>query len=89
MIFYTILLFFIWLLGLFLSPMVNLPDASLPSNVSDFISLASQALTSFHALLPYTIDALLAVLLLLIGIEVALWFYKGIRWVYQKIPGVN
>lgn len=89
MIGYLLILFLIWAVSLILSLMQGLPDASLPPNLTQFLSMATQALSSFHHILPYTMDALLAILVLLIGIEVALWVYKGIRWIYQKIPGIN
>lgn len=64
-----------------------LPDVSLPGDIATAANTASNYLANLDQIFP--VSTLLAVLLLVLVVETAILFYKLIRWVYNKIPGVN
>ncbi len=68
-------------------PIRALPDATLPADFSNAIANASSALSSLNVVIP--VSSLAAIIALFIIIEGTIFTYKIIRWVYQKIPGIN
>jgi len=64
-----------------------LPAVSLPGNLTDAVNTASNYLANMNQIFP--VSTLLAVLLLVLVVEGTIFFYKLIRWVYNKIPGIN
>jgi hypothetical protein len=70
-----------------LSPLLLLPDASFPSNVVSAIASASSYISILNVILPA--DTLMTIVGAFLAVEVAIFTYKLIKWVYNKIPGVN
>ena len=68
-------------------PLLAFPDASFPANITNSIASASSALNALNVVIP--VDTLIAIITLFITTEAAIFTYKMIRWVYQKIPGIN
>lgn len=77
------------ILGAILSPLLLLPDVSLPPFINQGITGVIQALSAMHSIIPLTTDMLLAVVGALALTTAAIWVYKGVKWVYTKIPGVS
>jgi len=69
------------------SPLFLFPDVSLSSNITDAISSASSAISVIDVVVP--VSTIIAVFVAFVGVEAALFVYKGIRWSYQKLPGVK
>ena len=64
-----------------------LPDVSLPGNLADAAATASNYLANMDQFFP--VSTLLAVLFLVLVVEGTILIYKLIRWIYNKIPGIN
>lgn len=64
-----------------------LPAVSLPDNIAAAAATASNYLANMNQIFP--VSTLLAVLFLVLVVEGTIFFYKLIRWVYNKIPGIN
>jgi len=84
-----ILILLLGFLGILLSPFYLLPDVSLPANVVSAISSSNGLIASIYLIAPYTITALLAVLVLVIIIEGFIMGWKVINWILHKIPGIS
>lgn len=69
------------------SPLTLLDDYALPASVASALSTAGNYLANVDALIPAS--TLLAVLAAFLAVEGGLFLYKGIKWIYNKIPGVN
>jgi len=80
----TILYYAIYLIA---APLLLFPDAALPANMAASMGTASSSLHILDIVIP--VGTLLAIILLFITIEGSIFTYKMVRWVYQKIPGVN
>lgn len=80
----TIFYYFILLVG---SPLTLFPDVSLPAGVASAISSASSYAHILDVVLP--VSTLITFIGFYLGIEVAIFTYKIIKWIYQKIPGIN
>lgn len=87
MIIATILQLILAALFVVITPILLLPDVSLNSAVPTAISTASEWLGAINQVLPLATIFIVFGLVLLI--ENTHFGYKIIRWVYQKIPGVN
>lgn len=74
---------------LVISPVLLLPNVSLSSNAMSAITNTAGYIGTIASVAPLTIVSILAVFVLVLGIENTHFGYKLIRWVYQKIPGVN
>jgi hypothetical protein len=70
-----------------ITPILLLPDVSLNSNVPTAIATASGWLGLINQILP--LATMLAVFGIVLIVENTHFGYKLIRWIYQKIPGVN
>lgn len=68
-------------------PIRYLGDVSPDNRLSTAIAEASGYISAVDSFLP--INTLLIVFGVLVGYEVILALYKVIKWVYNKIPGVN
>ena len=81
-----VLQFFFLVLYAILSPLLLLSDVSGSSDISTGIANANTYLVSipFHLFLL----SVVAVLAFLLVFESVYWLYKGIKWLYSKIPGV-
>ena len=75
------------ILGLILSPLINVADVTLSSNFSSAITNASGYYHSLNSILP--VDTMLQILGVSLVMEGAYLTYKLIMWVIQKIPTIN
>jgi hypothetical protein len=87
MITYYLILIFLYLLGLIVSPLRLLPIASLSVNLTGTLTSAGNYLALFDIFLP--IATLFTVFGIVIVIEGAYFTYKAVKWVYTKIPGIS
>lgn len=87
MITYYIGRFFIWLLSFVTSPLLLLPTAVLPAGIASALTQAGNTLAIFDIFVP--VGTLLAVFGSMTIVEAGYFSYKGIRWIYNKIPGIN
>lgn len=71
----------------FTAPLQLLPDYTLPDDVASSLSTAGNYLANLDLIVP--ISTLLSVLAAFLAVEAGLFTYKGIKWVYNKVPGVN
>ena len=67
--------------------MLLFSDVSLPSDITAAISQASSYAHITDAVVP--VATLVSIILLVVSIEGFVFTYKMIKWIYQKIPGVN
>lgn len=89
MITYWLIKIFIGILGLIILPLMALPDVSLPTSILTSISTVSALLGLFYSFVPNLLTAIGTIVASYLGIELAIWAYKMIKWIYQKIPGIN
>lgn len=83
----TIILIIFGFLVTVTTPIRFLDDVSLPSDIAASIATASGWLGSFSFALP--IGTILTVFFLVLATEGLIFAYKIVRWIYNKIPGVN
>lgn len=69
------------------APIRLFADVSLPAAINDTISSVGSNLALLNQVLP--VSTIITILGIMISIEVAIFIYKGIRWIYSKIPGVS
>lgn len=69
------------------SPLLLFPNVSLSSDITSAITSASSAISVIDVVVP--VSTIIAVFVAFVGVEAALFVYKGIRWGYQKLPGVK
>ena len=69
------------------SPLFLLPDVALPAGMTGSIATAGNYLSILGAIIP--LGTILEIVTFFVGIELSILTYYLIRWVYQKIPGVN
>lgn len=89
MITYTLLLIVIGILGLIASPISLLPDAVLPAGITAALSTIGYWFWIVWSTAPLTLAAIFAALVIVIGVETKIFSYKVVRWIYQKVPGIN
>ena len=87
MIFYWIIRVFLYLLDLVTVPLLLLPVASLSVNLTGTLTQAGNYLALFDIFLP--ISTLITVFAIVVTIEGGYFTYKAVKWVYNKIPGIN
>ncbi len=87
MITYWLLKIFVYLLSLVTAPLLLLPVASLSVNLTGTLSTAGQFLALFDLFLP--IPTLFTVFGIVVTIESGYFGYKAVKWIYNKIPGIN
>jgi hypothetical protein len=63
------------------------PDVSLPAAINDTIASVGSNLALLNQVIP--VSTIITILGVILAIESAIFIYKGIRWIYNKIPGVN
>lgn len=83
----TILYALYGFLSIVASPLLLLPDVSLPSQFTTALSSASTYISALNTYLP--ISDILTLLFLVIAYELAYATYKLIKWGYNKIPGIT
>lgn len=89
MISYFIVLILEVIVGVILSPLLLLPNVTLPDNIATSLAQVVAWLWIVMTTIPYTLAALFAALVVVVGIETKIFSYKAIKWIYNKIPGVN
>lgn len=84
----TAILNILWLLLITVTaPIRLLPDANLPSAITDSISTVSGYISAMSDFLPMT--TILAILAFSLVFEAAYFSYKIIYWVIKKIPFIS
>lgn len=89
MITYLLLLIVIGIIVAITSPLLAFPAASLPISVTAPIAGAVNDLHLVWSVAPLTLGSLIVVFAAIVIIENNVALYKIIKWVYNKIPGVN
>jgi hypothetical protein len=89
MIIYYLFIALLNIIGFILLPLQYLPDVALPDMITTSISVVSAAIYLAVAEVPLTLAALFASLAAIIVAELNISAYKIIKWIYNKIPGVN
>ena len=89
MIVYWVLVILIWAIAGIVFPLTFLPDAQLPDFVNSSITQISGFIGMVWKFMPLSFVALIAAVGAIVITENWILIYKIIRWVYQKIPGVN
>ena len=89
MITYYVLLFLAGVLLGITSPLRLLPDVVLPDQIASAIANISSFVGLVWKLFPITLLALVGAIATIVVVENWVMIYKVIRWVYQKIPGIN
>ena len=87
MIIYWLFKILIYLLGLVTAPLTLLPVASLSVNLTGTLTQAGNYLALFDLFLP--ISTLFIVFGIVVSIEAGYFGYKAVKWIYNKIPGIN
>jgi hypothetical protein len=87
MIVYWLLKIFIYLLSLITAPLLLLPVAAISVNLTGTLTTAGNYLALFGLFLP--VGMLFTVFGLIVSIETGYFSYKVVKWIYNKIPGVN
>lgn len=70
-------------------PLTLFGNVSLPSWISSAITSANGYLATGYQWLPTTVSTILLTWGVYLVIEIGIFAYKGIRWVYRKFPGIN
>lgn len=83
----AIVLIFYSLLYILTLPIASLADASLPAEIDNAISQATNYLSMANAILP--VSTLITILGLILLIEAGIMTYKIIMWVIRKIPTIS
>jgi len=82
-----ILQFFGAILFVLMSPLLVLSDVAPNSAVVASIVTANGYISSVP--FPYLLISIFDSLTFLLVFEAVYWSYKGVRWVYRKIPGIT
>lgn len=69
------------------APIRLLPNATLPSGVSNALSQAGSLINTLDAFIP--VATILTIVGLVVAIEGGVFSYKVIMWVIRKIPGLK
>lgn len=89
MIVYFLILIVVYLVAIFVSPLLLFPDVSLdPATIATITTFGHYFGMIWNAI-PLTLTALFGAVVVIIGVETKIFSYKSIRWIYSKIPGVN
>lgn len=71
------------------SPLLLLDDVTIASSLLGIMSKINGYFSIGYSLFPNSLTTILTTWGLYISIEIIIFVYKGIRWVYSKIPGVT
>lgn len=72
---------------IFTAPLRLLSDVVLPTAMTNALTTASGYLAAINSFFP--VDTLISVLALILAVEGYILLYKGLKWIWSKIPGVN
>lgn len=89
MISYYLVIILIGLINVLIYPITFLPDVTLPANIQTAFVQAGFYFGMIWNVAPVTLVALFASIVVIVGIETKIFSYKTIKWIYNKIPGVN
>jgi hypothetical protein len=89
MILYYVVYIGLGIIGFIMQPILLFPDVVIDPNIINALSQAGQFLNVVDNIIPHTLGTLLVAISSMISIELAIFGYKFIKWVYTKIPGVN
>lgn len=81
--FYGLASFIIGLIGSVINGLVNLTLGQFPTAIDTAMSY----IVPLSDFLP--VATILAIIVVEVQIEIAIFTYKAIKWAYQKIPGVS
>jgi len=87
MILYSIAMIGVYLVSLVAAPLLLLPIVVLPAGITDALTSAGNSIAMFNVFVP--IGTLISVFGIMVGVEVGYFAYKGIKWIYNKIPGIT
>lgn len=76
-----------YIVALITSPLRLLSDYSIPANINTSLATAGNYIAILNTIFPVT--TLLSVFGIVIIFEGFIVGYRIIRWLYQKIPGIN
>ena len=89
MIVYYLILIGLNFLNTVLYPITFLPDVSLPVALTNAVTTVGNYTGILRMVIPHQIATIFTVFGAYISIEVGIYTYKLIKWVYNKIPGIN
>ena len=89
MIAYWVSIILIGIIQVIILPITFLPDVSFPTQLTTSISTAGGYIHIFSIILPTTVPTVFSIFTAFIGIEVGIFTFKLVKWVYSKIPGIN
>lgn len=69
------------------SPLLLLPDASLPGGIASSISEANEHLAAVDVFVP--VGTIIAILTAFLAIEAGIFVFKMVMWIIKKIPFLN
>lgn len=87
MIFNLILDSLYFVLGLLVIPLSVLPDVAISPNFATSIDTLKPYYASLGVILP--VGTIIAIIAIEVVVDGAIFVYKGIKWGYQKIPGIS
>jgi hypothetical protein len=89
MIAYLLVIIVLGLAAVVISPILFFPDVSLPADVAIAIATIGGFFHLVWSVAPLTFSTIFVILGLIVGIESKIFSYKTIKWIYNKIPGIN
>lgn len=89
MIIYFLSVLALSIVNLLMLPIAGLADVSLTSGIAPGIVFAAGSLGLFYQFVPAVLIALGAIMVGMIGFELAIFSYKMVKWIYTKIPGIT
>jgi hypothetical protein len=87
MISYWLVKILIGILALITIPLKLLPMASLSVDLTGTLTQAGNYIALFNIFLP--VGMLFTVFGIVVTVEGGYFTYKGVKWIYNKIPGIN
>lgn len=69
------------------SPFLLLPDVSASTEITTSLTNVANYIFSLNSIFP--IATIIAIISFDLTLEGFVFLYKGIRWIYKKIPGVS
>lgn len=89
MIVYILVGILIAFVAVIITPLALLPDVSLPASIAAAISTLGHYVGMIWSIAPLTFSALFISIVVIVGVETKVFSYKSIKWLYNKIPGIN
>jgi hypothetical protein len=86
---YYIAYIILGIVGFILQPILLFPDVVISPAVITALSQVGQFINVVDNIIPHTIGALFVAISGMVSIEIMIFGYKFIKWIYTKIPGVS